>query len=77
MLFYLLFEAVLIPMFIIVGVYGSRQRRSRAGYLLFLYTLTSSVFMLVAILQIYVTFGTTDYLTLKTAYISPLMGQLC
>jgi NADH:ubiquinone oxidoreductase subunit 4 (subunit M) len=77
MLFYLLFEAVLIPMFVIVGVYGSRQRKSRASYLLFLYTLTSSVFMLIAILQIYVTFGTTDYLSLKTANFTPLFGQLC
>ena len=37
LLFYLLFEAVLIPMYFIVGVYGSRGRRVRASYLLFLY----------------------------------------
>ena len=53
LLFYLLFEAVLIPMFFIVGVYGSRDRKIRASYLLFLYTLISSVFMLVAILALY------------------------
>jgi len=35
LLFYLLFEAVLIPMYFIVGVYGSRGRRVRASYLLF------------------------------------------
>jgi NADH:ubiquinone oxidoreductase subunit 4 (subunit M) len=75
MLFYLLFEAVLIPMFLIVGVFGSRQRRSRAAYLLFLYTLTSSVFMLLAILHIYVTFGTTDYLSLKTVSFDPTIAQ--
>ena len=51
--FYIFFEAVLIPMFFIVGVYGSRERRVRASYLLFLYTLLSSVFMLIAILGLY------------------------
>jgi len=35
LLFYLLFEAVLIPMFLVVGFYGSRARRVRAAYLLF------------------------------------------
>ena len=53
MLFYLLFEAVLIPMYIVIGVYGSRERKIRASYLLFLYTLVSSIFMFVAILYIY------------------------
>jgi NADH-quinone oxidoreductase subunit M len=38
MLFYLLFEAVLIPMFLIVGFYGSRGRKIRSAYMLFLYT---------------------------------------
>lgn len=76
MAFYLLFEAVLIPMFLIVGVFGSRQRKSRAAYLLFLYTLTSSVFMLLAILHMFITFGTTDYLTLKTVDFSPSVEKL-
>jgi len=65
LLFYLLFEAVLIPMFFIVGVYGSRDRKIRASYLLFLYTLVSSVFMLIAILVLYFWVGTTDYQKLQ------------
>jgi len=64
--FYLLFEAVLIPMYFIVGVYGSRERKVRASYFLFLYTLISSILMFVAILLIYFKTGTTSYLILKT-----------
>ena len=71
--FYLLFEAVLIPMFFIVGVYGSRDRKIRASYLLFLYTLISSVFMLVAILALYFWCGTTDYQKLQTVQFDYLM----
>ncbi len=73
LLFYLLFEAVLIPMFFIVGVYGSRDRKIRASYLLFLYTLISSVFMLVAILALYFWCGTTDYQKLQTIQFDYLM----
>lgn len=52
-------------MFFIVGVYGSRERRVRASYLLFLYTLVSSVFMLIAILTLYFWSGTTDFQKLR------------
>ena len=75
--FYILFEAVLIPMFFIVGVYGSRQRRIRASYLLFLYTLLSSVFMLIAILTIYFWIGTTDFQKLVSIKFEPWMENLC
>jgi len=51
-LFYLFFEAVLIPMFIIIGVWGGKNR-VYASYKFFLYTLLGSVLMLVAILWIY------------------------
>jgi len=64
--FYLFFEAVLIPMYLIIGIYGSRYRRVRASYLLFLYTLFSSIFMFLAILYLYIKSGSTDYLVLKT-----------
>jgi len=66
LVFYILFEAVLIPMYFIVGSFGSRERRIRASYMLFLYTLISSVFMFIAILFIYNKTGTTDYMLLKT-----------
>lgn len=64
-------------MYLIIGVYGSRQRRIRASYLLFLYTLFSSIFMFLAILYIYFSFGTTDYQTLRAIQIGNLEGKLC
>ncbi|CAI9119084.1 NADH dehydrogenase subunit 4 (mitochondrion) [Oldenlandia corymbosa var. corymbosa] len=60
LLFYVLSESVLIPMFIIIGVWGSRQRKIKAAYQFFLYTLLGSVFMLLAILLILLQTGTTD-----------------
>jgi NADH:ubiquinone oxidoreductase subunit 4 (subunit M) len=77
MLFYLLFEAVLIPMYIVIGVYGSRERKIRASYLLFLYTLVSSIFMFVAILYIYFKTGTTDYQLLKNIQLDLYAERLC
>ena len=70
LLFYVFFEAVLIPMFIIIGVWGSRERKVRAAYLFFMYTLLGSVFMLLGILWIYYTAGTTDYQLLLTTEFS-------
>ena len=61
LLFYIFFESVLIPMFVIIGVWGSRERKIRAAYLFFLYTLVGSVLMLLSILYIYFSIGTTDY----------------
>ncbi|MDA0997676.1 MAG: NADH-quinone oxidoreductase subunit M [Proteobacteria bacterium] len=58
-LFYIYFEAVLIPMFIIIGVWGG-PRRVYAAFKLFLYTLLGSVLMLVAMLMMYFTAGTAD-----------------
>ena len=59
-LFYIFFESVLIPMFLIIGVWGSRVRKIRAAYQFFLYTLIGSLLMLLALLFIYVYAGTTD-----------------
>nr|YP_009365185.1 NADH dehydrogenase subunit 4 [Gracilaria changii]ARJ60467.1 NADH dehydrogenase subunit 4 [Gracilaria changii]ART65136.1 Nad4 [Gracilaria changii] len=58
--FYIFFESVLIPMFLIVGIWGSRQRKIRAAYQFFLYTLVGSLLMLLALLIIYFEVGTTD-----------------
>jgi proton-translocating NADH-quinone oxidoreductase chain M len=60
LLFYVFFESVLLPMFLIIGVWGSRARKIRAAYQFFLYTLVGSVLMLLAILLIYFQVGTTD-----------------
>jgi proton-translocating NADH-quinone oxidoreductase chain M len=64
--FYIFFEAVLIPMFLIVGIWGSRERKIRAAYQFFVYTLVGSVLMLLAILYIYFQTGTTDVQVLST-----------
>jgi proton-translocating NADH-quinone oxidoreductase chain M len=53
-------------MFLIIGIWGSRQRRIRASYFLFLYTVLGSILMLIAILYIYVQVGTTNYEVLLT-----------
>lgn len=58
MLFYIFFEAILIPMYIVIGFYGSRERKIRAVYLFFFYTLCSSLFLLIGILYIYSNTGT-------------------
>ncbi len=63
-LFYIFFEGVLIPMFIIIGVWGG-TRRVYAAFKFFLYTLLGSVLMLLAILALYRMFGTTDIPTLS------------
>ena len=59
LMFYLFFEAVLIPMFIIIGVWGG-ARRVYAAFKFFLYTLLGSVLMLVCMLAMYMEVGTTD-----------------
>jgi NADH-quinone oxidoreductase subunit M len=58
-LFYLFFEGGLIPMFLIIGIWGG-QRRVYASFKFFLYTLAGSVLMLLAIMAMYWEAGTTD-----------------
>ena len=66
LLFYIFFESVLIPMFLIVGIWGSRERKILAAYYFFIYTLFGSVIMLLSIIYIYLQVGTTDYESLLT-----------
>lgn len=58
-LFYVFFEAVLIPMFLIIGIWGG-PRRVYSAFKFFLYTLLGSVLMLVALLALYYKTGSTD-----------------
>ncbi|WP_201834070.1 NADH-quinone oxidoreductase subunit M [Microvirga zambiensis] len=69
-LFYLFFEAGLIPMFLIIGIWGGK-RRIYASFKFFLYTLLGSVLMLLAIMAMYWTAGTTDIPTLLTYKFAP------
>ncbi|MCE5972972.1 NADH-quinone oxidoreductase subunit M [Sinirhodobacter sp. WL0062] len=62
-LFYLFFEAGLIPMFLIIGIWGGKER-IYAAFKFFLYTFLGSVLMLVAMIAMYMDAGTTDIVAL-------------
>jgi NADH-quinone oxidoreductase subunit M len=70
--FYLFFEGGLIPMFLIIGIWGG-ARRVYASFKFFLYTLLGSVLMLIAVMAMYVTTGTTDIPTLMAYDFPPEM----
>lgn len=61
LLFYIFFEAILIPMYLIIGVWGSRERKIRAVYLFFFYTLWGSLLTLIGILYIYSKTGSLNF----------------
>jgi NADH-quinone oxidoreductase subunit M len=71
-LFYLFFEGGLIPMFLIIGVWGG-ARRVYASFKFFLYTLLGSLLMLLAMLTMYWQAGTTDIPTLLTHRFDPAL----
>ena len=64
-IFFILFEAILFPMFFIIGVWGSRDRKIHAVYQFLLYTLVGSIFLYLAIFYLWTYYDTVDYLTLK------------
>jgi NADH-quinone oxidoreductase subunit M len=69
-LFYLFFEGTLIPMFLIIGIWGG-PRRIYSAFKFFLYTLLGSVLFFIAILVMYLQEGTTDIPTLMAAEYAP------
>ena len=73
-LFYIFFEGVLIPMFLIIGVWGGK-RRVYAAFKFFLYTLLGSVLMLLAIIAVYWQVGTTDLPTAVEKLNVPFVWQ--
>ena len=74
-IFYLFFEAGLIPMFLIIGIWGG-PKRVYSAFKFFLYTLLGSVLMLVAIISIYWITGTTDVIKLYELGIDPKYQNL-
>ena len=64
-LFYIFFEAILIPMFLIIGIWGGKER-NYAAYKFFLYTLIGSVLFLIALIYIISTHNTADIIILKS-----------
>ncbi|MGO9849802.1 MAG: NADH-quinone oxidoreductase subunit M [Methylocella sp.] len=73
-LFYLFFEGSLIPMFLIIGIWG-HARRVYASFKFFLYTLTGSLLMLLAIMAMYGVAGTTDIVTLLQTHFPSSMQK--
>jgi len=64
--FFVFFEMTLIPIYFLVLVWGSRERRIRASYLISIYTLLGSIFMFFNLVYLYSKTGTTDYELLLT-----------
>ncbi|MGE3303579.1 MAG: NADH-quinone oxidoreductase subunit M [Hyphomonadaceae bacterium] len=75
-LFYVFFEGGLIPMFILIGVWGG-QRRIYAAFKFFLYTLLGSILMLVALVVMAITAGTTSIPDLTAFKFSPALQYWC
>lgn len=59
--FFIFFECVLIPMFFIIGIWGSRLRKIHATYYFYLYTLFGSLFMLIALIVLYSIVGSGEF----------------
>jgi len=72
-LFYFFWEATLIPMALLIGMYG-HGRRVYAAVKFFLYTMVASVFMLAAILWLYAHTGSFDFVTIQRAIQSGQVG---
>ncbi|MCB0537840.1 MAG: NADH-quinone oxidoreductase subunit M [Bacteroidetes bacterium] len=75
-LFYVFFESVLIPMFLIIGIWGSRERKIHAAYQFFLYTLIGSLLMLLGVIYIYVVLGSTHCYVLLNNDFSVIESRL-
>jgi len=60
LLFYIFFESILAPLFVLIGIYGSNER-VRASFYFFLYTLLGSLFMLLSIITTLSLLGSTDF----------------
>src|ERR687891_2950441 len=73
-LFYLFFEGILIPMFLIIGIWGG-PRRIYSAFKFFLYTLSGSVLFLVAILVMYLQTGSTEIPVLMSASYDPTLQK--
>ena len=70
LLFYIFFEAILIPMFLVIGVWGSRSQRVWAAYQFFFFTLVGSLFMLLGLLALYSNLGSLEYNVILNSFIS-------
>ena len=74
LLFYLFFEASLIPMFFLIGIWGG-ERRIYAAIKFFIYTAVGSLLMLVGIIALYYLYGTFDYQALLQAIVDRPLSE--
>lgn len=74
--FYVFFESLLIPMFIFIGVWGARERKIKAAYLFFLYTLFGSLIMLFGVLYLFMITGSTNYFIILNSSLEPEQQKL-
>ena len=65
--FYIFFEAVLIPMFLIIIIWGSRKRKIHASFVFFFFTFVGSLFMLLGMFWLLITFDTLDIIYIKNS----------
>jgi NADH-ubiquinone oxidoreductase chain 4 len=75
LLFYIFFESILPPLFILIGIWGS-LRKWRASYHIFLYTLLGSLLMLIGFLLIYNQVGTLDYELIREKNLDPYISKI-
>jgi len=68
-LFYIFFEIILIPMFILIGVWGSRERRVLAAYKFFFFTFVGSIFLLLVIVFLFNALGTTNFFVMRDFFL--------
>jgi len=66
--FYIFFEGIVIPMFFLIGIWGSRKRKIYASYQFFVYTLLGSIFVLLVILSIYSNKGSSSFDFILNSY---------
>lgn len=71
LIFYFLFECILLPMFLLISQWGSRNRRIFAAYQFLIYTLFGSLFLLIGLIFILLYYGSTDFHYLLTINMSP------
>lgn len=76
LLFYICFEVTLIPMFILIGVWGSRSQKIYAAYQFFIYTLAGSLLMLLSIILLYMETGSTSMEVLSRMELSESRERL-
>ena len=66
LLFYIFFESILAPLFVLIGLYGSNEK-VRASFYFFLYTFLGSLFMLLSVITMLSLIGSTDFDVLSKA----------